>query len=261
MQGFCCRWCFCLGAFFFSPRWFDQILCSPTPFFCRNNRFSDLIRVTWNFTLQLQPLIPIHRLSRQCKANFLHFWLRSVTNAASRQSCRGGDGGGSVHFSTCSLPLSATHPSPAASISLPSHYYCLSIFYSLFPTSRLWLSLVPVNPSHHLSIHPPPSENHQLSFSPSTPRGPRFDHGTVILECLSSLFHCSISKAASSSTIYLLIKINILTLFPPTVCDLHVCRCTFVAVLSLHQALSSCLSLHFHDWAPFLLLHSQDRVC
>lgn len=30
--------------------------------------------------------------------------------------------------------------------------------------------MVRVNPSHHLAIHPPPSENHQLSFSPSTPR-------------------------------------------------------------------------------------------
>lgn len=77
-----------------------------------------------------------------------------------------------------------------------------------------------MNPSHHLAIHPPPSENHQLSFSPSTPRASlirpgRSHSGTS----LSSLFHRSIFNAASSSTIYLPIQINILchaSIFPPT---------------------------------------------
>lgn len=66
------------------------------------------------------------------------------------------------------------------------------------------------------------------------------DHGTVILECLSSYHHHSVFHAASSSSIYLLIKINNLcraSLLPPTVCDLHVCRCAFVVFLSLHQPL------------------------
>lgn len=77
-----------------------------------------------------------------------------------------------------------------------------------------------MNPSHHLAIHPPPSENHQLSFSPSTPRASlirpgRSHSGTS----LSSLFHRSIFNAASSPTIYLPIQINILchaSIFPPT---------------------------------------------
>lgn len=91
-----------------------------------------------------------------------------------------------------------------------------------------------------------------------------FDRGAVILECLSSLFHRSIFNAASSSTIYLPIKINILchaSIFLPTVCDRCACRCAFVGVLSLHQRLPPYLNLHARDWARFILLHSQDGVC
>ena len=135
------------------------------------------------------------------------------------------------------LPLSATHPSPAASISLPFHYYCLSIFCSHFfplpgydshwsPWTRFVISSSIL---HQVKI---------ISSAFLQPLQPSLwlDDGAGILECLSSSSYCS-RHAASSSSIHLLIRINLCraSLLPPTICDLYVCA--FVLFLSLHQPL------------------------
>lgn len=133
-----------------------------------------------------------------------------------------------------SAPLS--NPSISRGLNFPPFTLLLSFHFllSLFSTSRLWLSLVPVNPTHHLPIHPPPSENHQLSFSPHTSlTQPWCSHSWMLL-----FLHRSVLHAGSSSSIYSSkLIIFVASLLPPTVCDHHVCQCALVVFFSLHQPL------------------------
>lgn len=161
-------------------------------------------------TVSCRPCPPIHHLNvdKQC--------LRSAGNAASCQSGPGDGGVGEVCTGAflyllfvALLPLSATYPSPAASISLPFHYYRLSIFCShFFPLPGYdshwcpWTRLI-ISPSILLQVKIISSAFLQPLHTPLW-----LNHGAVILQCLFSCRHCSVFHAASPSSIYLLIKIN-----------------------------------------------------
>lgn len=126
-------------------------------------------------------------------------------------------GGGGAFLHLLFAPLS--NPSISRGLNFPPFRLLLS-FHFLLTFSRFQVTTLigrrePVSSSRHPSTPPapPPSENHQLSSSPSTPH-------------LSSPFHRSIFNA--SSTIYLPIKIK-------TLCH--------ASVFSAHRLRSSCLSM------------------
>lgn len=137
-----------------------------------------------------------------------------------------------------SAPLS--NPSISCGLNFPPFPLLLSFHFllSLFPTSRLWLSLPRREPDSS-SPHPSRSKwklSAQLFSSHSTWLWLR--HGRVTRMPL--FLPLPLRLSCRLLFLHLLIKNNNLChacLLPPTVCDLYVCRCAFVVFLSLHQPL------------------------